>query len=371
MTPVRTGSSGRATILNKAILLVTYINPAYLKRLKQLKDTPNNIIISRTDSIGDVVLTLPVATVLKKHFPGIKIAFMGKAYTKPVIEACTSIDLFIDVNDFMAREITIFGEKPEAIVHVLPIAKIAQRAKKLKIPIRIGTTNRIFHWFTCNILVKLSRKKSPLHEAQLNIKLLEPLGITSDFSLTEAGNSFALDNIQPLPARFESLIDKDKYNLILHPKSQGSGREWGLENFIKLIHLLDPQKVKIFISGVEKERELLAPIFEAAGDNVTDITGLMTLSEFISFIAACDGLVASGTGPIHLAGALGKDAFGIYPPIKPIHPGRWAPLGPKAQAFVLNKDCNDCKGNKAACHCIHEVDPFWLKDAIEKSLKNK
>ncbi|GEO10492.1 glycosyltransferase family 9 protein [Segetibacter aerophilus] len=336
-----------------------------------MSDTPANIIISRTDSIGDVVLTLPVATVLRKFFPAMKIAFMGKAYTRPVIEACTSVDVFIDIDDFMSREITIFGEKPAAIIHVLPIAKIAQRAKELKIPMRIGTTNRIYHWFTCNSLVKLSRKRSILHEAQLNIKLLEPLGITKDFSLEEIGNSFALNNILPLPQKLSDLIDNHRYNLILHPKSQGNGREWGLENFIRLIRQLDGDKFKIFVSGVEKERAQLTSIFEAAGDRITDITGLMTLPEFMSFISAADGLVASGTGPIHLAAALGKNAFGIYPPIKPIHPGRWAPLGPKAKAFVVDRSCNDCKGNKMSCHCMEEVNPAWIRDALDKAFNEK
>ncbi|HKG68963.1 MAG TPA: glycosyltransferase family 9 protein [Segetibacter sp.] len=331
-----------------------------------MSSIPKNIIISRTDSIGDVVLTLPVATVLKESLPGIKIGFMGKSYTRPVIEACKSVDTFINVNDFINGTVTILGEEPEAILHVLPIPAIAIRAKKLKIPIRIGTTNRIYHWILCNKLVKLSRKKSTLHEAQLNLKLLKPLGITRNFSLAEVGNSFALENIQALPEKFTSLIQKDKYNLILHPKSQGNGREWGLHNFIQLIKVLDTEKFKIFISGVEKERELLKPILTEAGEKVTDITGLMDLNQFISFIAACDGLIASGTGPLHIAAALGKDAFGIYPPIKPIHPGRWAPLGPKAKIFVLNKKCNDCKGDKIACHCITEVNPIWLKDALDK-----
>ncbi len=271
----------------------------------------------------------------------------------------------------MLETVTVLGKKPDAIVHVLPVHAIAFRAKKLKIPLRIGTTNRIYHWLTCNKLVKLSRKNSALHEAQLNIKLLEPLKITRDFSLAEVGSSFALENIQTLPVKFASLIKKDKYNLILHPKSQGNGREWGLENFIGLINLLDQTKYEIFISGVEKERDLLKRIFDAVGERVIDITGSLNLNEFMSFIAECDGLIASGTGPLHLAGALGKDAFGIYPPIKPIHSGRWAPLGPKAQVFVLDKACNDCKGNKIACHCINEVNPVWLKDALDKALQSK
>lgn len=332
---------------------------------------PKNIIISRTDSIGDVVLTLPVATVLKEHFPAIKIGFIGRAYTKPVIEACESVDEFIDADDFLHKAVTVLGEKPEAIVHVLPNPAIAMRAKKLKIPLRVGTTNRIYHWTTCNKLVKLSRKNSTLHEAQLNLKLLQALGIEKDFSLEEVGNSFGLNKIEPLPQKLASFINSRKYNLILHPKSQGNGREWGLENFIHLVNLLDTDKFEIFISGVEKERDLLQPVFNTVGEKVTDITGLMNLNEFMSFIAASDGLIASGTGPIHLAGALGKDAFGIYPPIRPIHPARWAPLGPKAQVFVLDRVCNDCRGNKAGCHCINEVNPVWLKDTLDKAFEFK
>lgn len=86
-----------------------------------MKNIPDNIIISRTDSIGDVVLTLPIATVLKKQFPQMKIAYMGKAYTRPVIEACSSVDLFIDVDDFMSKEVTIFGEKVAAISSFLTV----------------------------------------------------------------------------------------------------------------------------------------------------------------------------------------------------------------------------------------------------------
>jgi ADP-heptose:LPS heptosyltransferase len=271
----------------------------------------------------------------------------------------------------MTRPITIAGEKPEAIVHVLPVSAIAIRAKKLKIPLRIGTTNRLYHFFTCNSLVKFSRKKSELHEAQLNLKLLQPVGIATEPALAELGLMFALTRLQPLPKKFAGLIDKDKYNVILHPKSQGNGREWGLENFIKLIQSLDNEKYKIFVSGVQKEKTLLQPLFDAVGNRVTDITGIMNLTEFMSFIAAADGLIASGTGPVHLASALGIDAYGIYPPIRPVHPGRWAPIGPCAKVFVFNKECSDCKGNKMACYCINEVSPAWLKDSLEQSAMAK
>ena len=331
-----------------------------------MKQIPSNIIISRTDSIGDVILTLPMAKIIKDYFPQIKIAFLGRAYTKAVIEACTYVDQFIDMNDFLKNEILIDNKKPEAIIHVFPVASIAKRAKEIKIPLRVGTTNRFYHWFTCNKLIQLSRRNSALHEAQLNVKLLSAFDINKTFSLEEIADALQLKNVQPLDFKFAQLINNGKYNLIIHPKSQGSAREWGDENFISLINMLDENHYNIFISGTAKERESLQMLFDAVAKKVTDITGMMNLSQFISFINHCDALVANSTGPLHIAAALKKETFGIYPPMHPIHPGRWAPLGKKSQVFVVNKNCNDCENNPAQCHCIKEVRATWIKEALDK-----
>ena len=328
-------------------------------------DVPTNIIVSRTDSIGDMVLALPIAAVLKQHFPGMIIGFMGTPYTKPIIEACANIDAYIDKDEFLARPITLAGESPQCILHILPRTEIAKRAKALKIPWRIGTTNRSYHWLTCNKFVQLSRKNSDLHEAQLNLKLLQPFGIKCDLSLQEIARSFALEKLQNLPDRFSSLLQPNKFKLILHPKSRGSGREWDLNYYISLVEMLDTDKFQIFVSGTAGEKEILQPLIDKVGHRVTNIIGLMTLSEFIAFIAACDGLVASGTGPVHIAAALQKHALGIYPPMRPIHPGRWQPIGNNAKVFVLNKTCTDCRKDKTFCACTQAIKPIEIKRYLE------
>ncbi|MBC8084972.1 MAG: glycosyl transferase, partial [Hymenobacter sp.] len=76
------------------------------------------------------------------------------------------------------------------------------------------------------------------------------------------------------------------------------------------------------------------------------------------FLSEADGLVAGSTGPLHLAAALGRYALGLYPPIRPMHPSRWAPLGPHAGYLVVNRpDCQDCRRQPAACTCIKALAP--------------
>src|SRR5687767_2633910 len=196
-----------------------------------MQKLPDNfsIILSRTDSIGDVVLTLPMAGYIKKFFPKSRIIFLGRNYTRDVAALSEHVDEFISWDE------TKVLPKADVIIHVFPVKEIASAAKKAGIGLRVGTTNRLFHWWTCNKLIKLSRKNSDLHESQLNLKLLEFLNIPTDVKLDEVQNYYGFTKAESLSEEWRSQLDKTRKNVILHPKSKGSAREWGLENFSGLI----------------------------------------------------------------------------------------------------------------------------------------
>lgn len=321
--------------------------------------TLKRVIISRTDSIGDVVLTLPMALLLKRVIPGCEVVFLGSSYTRDIVACCPDVDAFYDWKQTQLADI-----HADAIIHVLPRPEIAKAAKKAKIKLRIGTTNRLYHWWTCNKLVKLSRKKSPYHEAQLNLKLLTWLeGVNDLYSLDEVVGMMNFKAAKTTCDAIEN-IDSQRFNLILHPKSKGSAREWGLDNFKRLIDILPADKFKIFVCGTENEGAMVRDIlFAEPHANVVDLTGKMSLADYIAFIDHCDGLIAASTGPLHIAAALGKHAIGIYPPIRPMHPGRWACLGKNAKVFVTDKECEDCRKTQD-CKCMRMIEPEMIKSYL-------
>jgi len=144
-----------------------------------------------------------------------------------------------------------------------------------------------------------------------------------------------------------------------------------LQHYIALINDLDAGRFQIFISGTEDERTALQPLLDEVGDKVTDVIGSLNLPAFMGLIAASDGLVACSTGPLHIAAALGKHAFGIYAPARPIFPQRWGPIGKKAQVFVLEKKCNACKNPGTPCFCIQSIQPNAIKNALDLSYSQK
>ncbi|MBK9041824.1 MAG: glycosyltransferase family 9 protein [Saprospiraceae bacterium] len=320
-----------------------------------------NIMICRTDAIGDVVLTLPLSGYLKKIMPDKKVFFLGRTYTKPIIESCKNVDEFLNWDEIQHKEekeiISLWGKWNIGIVlFVFPDKNISRLAKKAKIAHRVGTAHRWFHWLYCNHLPFFSRRKSDLHEAQLNFQLIKPFEEPSFFSLEKLYSLTGMEQKFELPYWVKEHFNKEKFHLILHPRSKGSSREWGISNFEKLIQLLPTERFTIYITGTKQEGESMPGLLKDLPDHVIDLSGKLSLEELISLIQTCDGMVACSTGPLHICAVSGKHAIGLYPPMRPLHPGRWKPIGPEVKIFSIDKNCNDCR-NGGNCPCIENIRP--------------
>lgn len=315
------------------------------------------IVISRADALGDMVLTIPMAGVLKSHFPGCRIYYLAKKYAEPLISLSSHIDGFIEY-DYLSGlprdEQVAYLKKFEAdiFVNVLPDRSLAFLAKAAGIPLRAGTTNRWYHWLTCNRLIRLSRKRSDLHEAQLNIQLLRFLPVATHIPLRRIHEYYGIT--KPPFRAFAFLPDNQKKTVLLHPRSNGSGQEWRIDNYDKLIGLLDPAAYNVVVCGLPREAASVAPLFEKH-PGVINAIGRVTLPEYIQLICRSHALVASGTGPLHIAAMMGIRAVGLFPHRKAVGPGRWQPLGENARYLTFEGPCSCAQ--KRVCRCMDLIPP--------------
>lgn len=328
------------------------------------------ILISRTDAIGDVMLALPLAGLLKEMLgKDVKIAFFGKTYTYDVINSCEFVDEFYNYDTFnnfdQAGKVSFLKEiAADVIIHVFPRESIASSARQAGIQYRIGTTHRLYHLWNCNHLVSFSRKNSTLHEAQLNAFLLKDLGLIEIPSLEKLSSLYGFRKLPELPDKISDRLKEAKFKLILHPGSNASAREWNKVHYRDLIRYLPADKVQIIITGSENELPGLDEFLSSLPESVINFVGRLSLEELIALINKCDGLIAASTGPLHIAAALGKHALGIFPPIRPMHPGRWAPLGKAAEVAVVKKACSECRNEPQKCHCINEISATEITDRV-------
>lgn len=316
------------------------------------------IIVSRTDSIGDVSLTLPLCSWIKSKFPGVTLVFLCKRYTQELVRCFKPVDEILLLEDLEMDDQNTRNEKlrSDIILHVFPSKKIARWAKQAGVEYRIATSHRWFHWFTCNIRISFTRKNSSLHEAQLNFNLLKPLGLKTIPSFEEI-KSVKYDVIIPSKPDFFS-----PGYVILHPLSQGSAINYPLKHYIALAEWFTRQGHHVLITGTEKEGVQLGSTFDHIS-GVTNVCGKFSLGELISLISKAKVLIACSTGPLHIAGMLDIRAIGLFSSRVPIHPGRWKPLGIQAVALVKDPHCQRCaKGLN--CLCITEIQVEDVVNAV-------
>lgn len=320
-----------------------------------------HILISRTDNIGDVILTLPMAGILKQHFPEVKITFLAKEYVRGIVEHCQFVDHFLSVDALKQcdREQAVQQIKSleiDVVIHAYPSKEIAVLMKKACVPFRIGTSHRLYHWITCTHRVALSRAKSDKHEAQLNLKLLKPFHLDQDYDLDMLNNYTGFVCDEPLSPHIKTFLKPGFFNLIIHPFSNGHAREWPISHFNALIRQLPADRVHVLLTGSQKENQMIQDRIVSQCSTVTNTAGQCSLRELIQLVARADGLIANSTGPLHLASVLGIPTLGLYPYTHCMHPRRWKPIGKKVTVLTANPACNSprCRG-KNDCFCMESI----------------
>lgn len=330
------------------------------------------VLVSRTDRLGDVALTLPLCGLLKARL-GATVVFLGRRYTRPVLDACEAVDEVLEWEGGTAREAAavVRAARVDTVLHVFPRAPLAWGALRARVPTRIGTARRWYHWPTCTVREPVARRGSALHEAQLDVQLARTLLPAADLALApnELAAFAALAPRVPVPPAAAALLAPDRFTLVVHPRSLGSAREWPLAHWAALVAALPAERFRVLVSGSAAEGVSMRDWLAALPAHAHDLTGRLGLAELIAVLAAADGAVAASTGPLHLAALLGTRALGLFSSRRPMHPGRWGPIGPRAEVLAATAPCPACAAARgpapAGCTCLDAVAPAAVRARVE------
>lgn len=324
-----------------------------------------NILIVRTDKIGDVVLSLPLAGIIKNTFPDAKITFLVQNYTKPLVECCTNVDEVITLHKsgdkiHFSQNVKMLREKKyDLCITVSPKFKVAAILKSAGIKTRIGTGYR-WYSFLFNKRIFEHRKTAERHELEYNINLLKPINITPEVSKDSVDYNIHPSKNSDL--KVEQIIkaqniDFNKTSIIIHPGSGGSAVDWPQSHFLELTRqMAQDLNINVFVTGSQNEKELCQKL--VVSNNVYNLAGLFDLSELISLISKSDMMIANSTGPIHIAAALNKFVIGFYPKIVVCSEERWGPYTKNKIVFKPGICESNCSRKQCAeLNCMTSIKP--------------
>jgi heptosyltransferase III len=338
---------------------------------------PKNLLIVRTDRIGDVVLSLPLAELVKKHYPECRITFLLKDYTKSLAEGHPFIDNILILNE-KNNKISLLNNirqikknSYDVVVVVYPTFITSLIIFLSGIHKRIGTGYR---WYSIlfNYKVYEHRKNALRHELEYNVNLLKYFGI--DEIVNPSNVNFNLKIVQRDDERVKTIlrvkgIDLKKPVIIIHPGSSGSAVDLPVNKFKDLIEIISSNlSVEIIISGTKSEMELCHSLFVLG--KTKNLAGLFDLAELKALINYSDIFIANSTGPLHIAAALGKYVIGFYPKIPQCSPKRWGPYSDKSIVFTPNLECFNCTREQCErLDCMSTIQVSEIFAAIEKIYK--
>jgi len=319
------------------------------------------ILIAKTTHLGDVVIALPLAGVLKFYYPETQILFLSRGAGCDIARRYVFIDEVYDA-DYIKTAADLKACQADIFIQVNPEKRLAAMAKEAGIPVRIGSIYRVYHWFLCNRHAIIGRAWEGLNKRQLDLHYLKPLGLKQPFSLQDLTFLYQFKS-KLLPEPWKAVMASEKIRIILHPSSiTAKNYQWPLKYYAELIHALDPGRFQVFITGVESDRAYLADFLAQMQGKVVDTVGQMNVDELITFISHCDVLIAGSTGPLHLAAALGIHAIGIYR-ANLSYICRWKPVGKKVMILAGQGNCRCCPTGDP-CQCILAVTPEKVRDAV-------
>jgi heptosyltransferase-1 len=291
-----------------------------------------NIAIVKLSALGDVVHALPVAVTLRARRPGARITWIVEAREAAVLRGHDAIDSVLSVDTrgwrrargpaalaAAAAELRLVRRRLRAgafdvALDLQGLMKSGLVAAATRAPVRVGFARRrcrepLSALFTNRHVIPPA---AATHVVDQYLALLEPLGIDAPC------REFRV----PADAAAESRVDaflvasgmKPADRLIL--VSPGAGRadkRWPWERYRELARRLrEDVAAGVVVVWGPGERDLAEAIVQSGAVLAppTDVAELAALARRASV------MVASDTGPLHLAAAVGTPCVGLYGPTR-------------------------------------------------------
>jgi ADP-heptose:LPS heptosyltransferase len=345
----------------------------------QIRQAPRSVLLVKLNALGDTLLFLAIARILKREFPGIRVDFLGSEINQPLLERSTRLDqvrylrlgrVFAHPRELIARvkeirragyDVVIDGSQWERITALIALFSGAGVTIGFDTP---GHSNRAgaFH-------ITVAHRRQA-HEIDCFFDLLKPLGIQVREE-DRFGEYFVLEEDRK---QLDALDLPKPPWVVFHPGcgAHGLPRQWSAAKYAALgesLKKLHPD-VAIILTGYGSEGEICARVREIAPQTVLDFSNRLCFPALAALLERASLLVSGNTGVMHLAAALKTPQAALH---GPTDPQRWGPLNPNAVVVQSLKSCAPCLylGYEYQCDCpdcMEEIGVEAVLDVCHKLL---
>ncbi len=289
---------------------------------------PKNIIISRTDKIGDLVLSIPSFVAIRNMYKDATIHALVREYNAPIVQNLSCIDNIISIDSYDDKELLqkIKDINADLFIALYSDKKTLNLAKQSKIKYRVGPLSKLKSFFVYNKGVFQKRSLSKQNEAMYNLDLIKKVdsSLFNQYEIqTEKIKYKDEDNKQSATFLLDNDIKENDF-ILIHPFTGGSAKNISIDNYIDVITKVKEKLplTKIVVSCAQND-EKEALYIKSKVQDIYIFKSEGTILTLAALIDKCKVFVGGSTGPSHIAGNLNKRCVCLYPLKPTMSPTRW------------------------------------------------
>ncbi|MBL7157121.1 MAG: lipopolysaccharide heptosyltransferase II [Candidatus Omnitrophica bacterium] len=336
------------------------------------------ILLTRTDRIGDVVLSTPAIKAMRDKYPDAHIAFMVRPYANDIVEGNPYLDEVI-IYDKYGKHKSLFGtilfalglrkKKFDMAIILHPTNRVHLISYLAGIPERIGYDRKLAFFLTKKI--PHSKQEGKKHELEYTLDLLKSIGIKAkDKELFVPVQERNIETIEKLLD--EHHIGKDIPLIAVNPGASCPSKRWPPKKFAVICdNLASRYKARILIVADEANTEFASAVAKAMKYEPVNLAGRTSVGELAALLSKCRLFISNDSGPVHIACAVDIPTISIFGRKDPgLSPKRWRPTGQKSTVFHKDVGCNPCLAHncKIGFKCLEAITPSEVFEKAERLL---
>lgn len=318
-------------------------------------DRADQLIIIRTDRLGDLVVTLPALAELRRRYPEKRLILVGGVgnsslgeivrqwhLVDEVWEACDGVygvqsgDRVVPSVKTRLRQLS---NRPSVVYFLTPSLGAVLYARFLGQQVRTRVSTNV---------------AGSVHEGAV---VRSTLGISDDAESV-------IDSRQEVPRQPYAVSRYCVVHLNAHPL-----RSWPASGWIDLVRRIIERDYDVYLVGDHSLDTLAQVVVQAQPSRVRNAIGETSMEELVSLLRHACAVIGTDSGVMHLAGYLGVATFALFGPSLPV---QWRPLGPEVTVFYQPRPCSPCTLTTcpypAGARCLDDISVSEVWDRLARVL---
>jgi len=285
------------------------------------------LIVRQDDRIGNLILTTPLLSALRKRFPQAQIWYVASQTFHTLFSKSSLVDRIL------------IAKKKQYIFHPLSLVWFIRKIRKEKFDLAFDASDESNFSFNNTFLVYLSRARyrigyqKPQSHLFLNLEVT-PSGINKHASELHldllrylAGNLPSEElSVEIDPSKRDEIekflkekgVEPGDFLVGMHIGGRGEKR-WHVENFQKLADwIMDSFDAKVIFLWGPEEKSIIKQIHPKRKQIISELFHLPALS---ALIKRCNIIISPDTGAMHLSAAVGTPTLALFLNSDPIKYG--------------------------------------------------